>query len=120
MSLKLGDNSVDGLVDSPLEIHRVGTCGNILEADVDDALRKNGGRCCAVSGLLVGLGSDLLYELGAHILEFILELDFLGYGDTVLGNLRSAVLLVNHDIAALRTESRLHCIGKRICAGLHL
>src|SRR6476620_204653 len=47
-----------------------------------------------VTGHVVGLGGDLLDELGTHVLERVLQLHLLGDRDTVVGDGRSAPLLV--------------------------
>jgi hypothetical protein len=39
---------------------------------------------------IIGLGGDLAHHLRAHVLELVLKLDFLGDGDTVLGDARRA------------------------------
>ena len=62
----------------------------------------------AVAGNVVGLRGDLAHHLRAHVLELVFELDLLGDGDAVLGDARRAVGLVEHDVAALRTERHLH------------
>jgi hypothetical protein len=41
------------------------------------------------------------HHLGAHVLELVLKLDFLGDGDAVLGDAGCAERLVEHDVAAL-------------------
>ena len=56
-----------------------------LEAFLDDRLGQNGRRGGAVAGVVIGLGRDLAHHLRAHVLELVLELDFLGDGDAVLG-----------------------------------
>ena len=57
-----------------------------------------------IAGDVVGLDGNLAHQLRAHVLEGILELDFLGDGHAVIGNQRSAELLVQHNVAALRTK----------------
>ena len=60
---------------------------------------------------------DLLAQhLRAHVLELVLELDFLGDGDAVLGDARGAEALVDHDIAALGAERDFHCVGENVDA----
>jgi hypothetical protein len=48
----------------------------------------------------------------------ILELDFLGDRDTVVGDGRRAELLVEGDVAALRAEGGLDGIGEHVDAFL--
>ena len=37
----LSDDLSDSLVDTALEVHGVGTCGDVLQPDTDDALGKD-------------------------------------------------------------------------------
>ena len=48
-----------------------------------------------------GLGGDLVDHLGAHVLELVLELDFLRDRHAVLGDARRAERLLDDDVAAL-------------------
>src|SRR5262249_24753129 len=63
-----------------------------------------------------GLAGDLLHHLGAHVLELVLELDLLGDGDAVLGHRRRAEALLDHHVAAARTERHAHRVGERVDA----
>ncbi len=63
---------------------------------------------------------NLTDHLRAHVLELVGKLDFLGDGDAVLGDPGSAEALLDHDVAALRTERDLHGIGENIDAAQHL
>ena len=107
------DDGVDGLLDAALELHRVGAGGDVLEAFAEDRLGEHGGGGGAVAGEVGGLGGDFLHHLGAHVLDRIVELDFLGDGHAVLGDGRRAELLVDDDVAALGTERDLHRLGER-------
>ena len=113
------DHGSDSLVDTALEVHRVGAGGHVLDADVDDRLGEHGGGGGAVARLLVGLGGDLLDHLGAHVLEAVLEFHFLGDGHAVLCDLRGAEFLGDNDIAALRSEGHLDCVSERVGTVLH-
>ncbi len=46
--------------------------------------------------------------------KWIVELDLLGDGDAVVGDGRGAELLVERDVAALRTEGRLDRVGEDV------
>ncbi len=81
---------------------------------------ENGRRRGAVAGDVVGLRSDLTHHLGAHVLELVLKLDFLGDGDAVLGDARRAERLVEDDVAALGTERHLDGVGEDVDAAQHL
>src|SRR5690606_14535813 len=79
--LQLVDNGDGGLVDTALEVHRVHAGGNGLQAFVDDGLGQYGSGGGAVTGFVVGLGGNVLEQLSAHVLELVLQLDFLGDGN---------------------------------------
>src|SRR5215210_1298972 len=55
-------------------------------------------------------------HLRAHVLELVLEFDFLGDGDAVLGDAGSAEALVDHHVAALGTQRDLHRVGEDVHA----
>src|SRR6267142_2069933 len=63
--------------------------------------------------------SDFAHHLRAHVLELVVKLDFLGDGNTVLGNAGCAERLVEHDVAALRTERHLHRVVEDFDAAQH-
>ena len=112
------DDGLNGLVDSALQPDRVGSGGHSAQALVDQRLGQHGGGGGAVAGDVVGLGSNLLGELGAEILVGILELDLLGDGHAVVGDGGGAPLLVEHDVAALGAEGHLDGVGEGVDAAL--
>ena len=118
--LGVGADGIDGrlgrLLDAAAHDHRVCTGGKVLQTLADHRLRQHGGRGGAVARDVVGLGRDLTHELRAHVLERIGQLDLLGDGHAVVGDERSAELLVEHDVAALGAEGDLHGIGQSIDA----
>ncbi len=118
--LQLGDDSDGRLVDAALQIHRVHAGSDGLQAFVDDGLGQHGGGGGAVTGLVVGLGRDVLDQLGAHVLEAILQLDFLGNGNAVLGDGRSTEALLQHHVAAFRAEGRFYRISQDVHTDQHL
>ena len=79
-------------------------------------LGENGSGGGAVTGSVGGLGGDFLHELGAHVLELVFELDFLGNGHAVLGDDRSAKALLDGNVAALGAKGDFHGIGKLVNA----
>src|SRR4029077_6192297 len=93
--------------------------GDGLQALADDCLREHGGRGGAVAGLIGGVGRDFLHHLCAHVLELVLELDLFRDRDAILGDGGCAEALLEHGIAALGAERRLHCIGENIHAPEH-
>ena len=112
------DDLVDGLLDPAAQGQRVGAGGDVLEALADDDLGQQGRRRGAVAGDVVGRRGDLADELGALVLEDVLDLDLAGDGDAVVGDRRRAELLVEHDVAALRAEGDLDRVGDGVDAGL--
>jgi hypothetical protein len=62
------------------------------------------------------LRSDFAQHLRAHVFELVLEFDFLGDGDAVLGDARGAEALVDDDVAALGTERDLYRVGEDVDA----
>ena len=114
--IALADDGFDGLVDAALEGHGVGAGGNGLDAFAIDGLGEHGGGGGAVAGDVGGLRSDFADHLGAHVLERVAELDFLGDGDAVLGDGGRAELLLDDDVAALGAEGDLHRVGQNVDA----
>ncbi len=104
---QLGDGGLDGLVDAALQVDRVRSGGDVLQALAVDALGEQRGGRGAVAGGVGGLGGDLLHHLGAHVLVGVGQLDFLGDGHAVLGDGRRAEFLVDDDVAALGAEGHL-------------
>ncbi len=111
------DRSDDAGLDTALEAHRVGACGDVAQAFMHHRPGQHGGGRGAVTGDVVGLLGDLLDELGTDPLERILELDLLGDRDAVVGDRGCAPLLVEHDVAALRAERDPHRVGELVHAG---
>jgi hypothetical protein len=120
LGLEILDDFCDGEVDAALQVHRVHAGGNGLGAFANDGLGENRGGRRAVAGDVVGLGGDFTDELGAHVLELVFQFDFLGDGNAVLGDARSAEGLVDDDVAALRAERDLHGVCEDVDATQHL
>ena len=112
------DGAGHGLLDAALDPHRVGAGGDVAHADRHHRLSQHRGGGGAVTSDVVGLRRHFLDELGAHVLEGIVELDLLGDRDTVVGDRRGAVLLVEHDVATLRAERHLDGVGELVHARL--
>ena len=107
----VGHDLVDGALDAALERQRVGAGGDVLQTLANDRLSEHGRRRGAVAGHVVGRRGDLADELGALILEDVLDLDLTSDGDTVVGDRRGAELLVKDDVAAARAERDLDGVG---------
>ena len=92
--------------------------GDVAQALVDHRLGEHGRGRGAVTGDVVGLGRDLLGELGAEVLVRVVELDLAGDGHAVVGDRGRAALLVDDDVAAARAERHLDGVGERVDAAL--
>ena len=102
------------LVNTTLQVHRVSTCGYVLQALGYDSLGEDCSGCCTVACVVAGLACYALNKLCASVLELILELHFLSYGHTVLCNLRSTELLLNDNVTSFWTESYLYCVSQLV------
>src|ERR1700722_10840105 len=116
---EVGDHGFHRQIDTALQIHRVHAGGNRLGAFAHDRSRKNGRGGGAVAGRIGRLGGHFAHHLGAHVLELVFKLDFLGDGDAVLGDAGRAERLVEHDVAALRAERHLDRVGENLDAAQH-
>src|SRR6202012_2782645 len=114
------NDGFDRKVDTALEVHRVHAGGNRLGAFTDDRSRQNGCGGGAVAGSIGRLGGDFAHHLGAHVLELVVKLDFLGDGDAVLGDAGRAERLVEHDVAAFGAERDLDRVVENIDSAQHL
>ena len=101
-----------------LSAHRVGAGGDVLQALADDRLGQHGRGRGAVAGDVVGRRGDLAHELGALVLEDVLDLDLTGDRDAVVGDRGRAELLVEHHVAALGAEGHLDRVGQGVDAAL--
>src|SRR6202012_4704140 len=113
------NDGFDRKVDTALEVHRVHAGGNRFGAFTDDRSREHGRGGGAVAGRIRRLGGYFAHHLGAHVLELVVKLDFLGDGDAVLGDAGRAERLVEDDVAALRTERHLDGVGEDVDAAQH-
>ena len=115
---KVLDDRVDSLLDAAAQGQRVGAGGHVLEALANDDLGQQGRGGGTVTGDVVGRRGDLADELGALVLEDVLDLDLAGDRDTVVGDRRRAELFVEHDVTAFRAERDLDRVGDGVDAGL--
>ena len=99
--LELGADGLDGGDDAAPDLHRVGAVRDRVEPGLGDGARQHGGRGGAVAGLLVGVVGHVLHQLGAHVLELVLELHGLGHRHAVLGDLGGAPGALDDHVAAL-------------------
>ena len=112
------DGRLDGLFDAALEPRRVRTGGDVAQTFLDERLGEHGRGRRAVTGHVVGLGGDFFDELGAHVLERVLELDLASNRHAVVGDGGRAELLADDHVAALGPERHLDRVGQLVDAGL--
>ena len=62
------------------------------------------------------LEATSLHHLRAHVLQRVLQLNFLGDGDAVLGDERRTKFLLDDDVAALGAKGDFHCVGENVHA----
>src|SRR6185503_2434248 len=106
-------------VDAALEIHRVHARGDVFHALAHDRLGEHGCRGGTVAGDIRCFGGDFLHHLRAHVLEPVLELDFLGDRHAILGDGRRAKGALEHHVAPAWAERDLHRVGQDIQAMDH-
>jgi len=114
--LQFIDHNLNGFLDTALEGHGIGAGCHQLRAFVINRLRQDRCRGGPVSCHITGLAGNFLDHLGAHVFEFVFELDFLGNRYTILGNRGTAKGFLDHYVASLRTQRYLHCICQSIDA----
>ena len=117
--LQLGGDRLDGLLDAALDVHRVRAGDDVLRAFAVDGLRQHGRGGGAVAGDVGRLARDFADHLRAHVLERVLQVDFLGDRHAVLGDGRRSELLVEDDVAALGAEGDLDRVGQLVDAAQH-
>ena len=117
-SRRFSTTCVDGLLDPAAQGQRVGAGGHVLQPLANDDLGEQGRRRGAVAGHVVGRRGDLAHELGALVLEDVLDLDLTSDRDAVVGDGRRAELFVEHDVTAFRAEGDLDRVGDGIDARL--
>ena len=115
---QLGGDGLDGLLDATLEGHRVGACGDVAQTLLDEGLGEDGGSGGAVASDVVRLLGNFLDQLCADLLVRVVELDLLGDGHTIVGDRGGSPLLLEDDVAALRTEGDAHGVGEDVHAPL--
>ncbi|MEY3366676.1 MAG: hypothetical protein RIS71_1413 [Actinomycetota bacterium] len=103
-------------LDATLQAHRVRACCDVAQTFAHHGPGEHGCRGRSVTGNVVGLLRDFLHQFRADALVRIFQLDLLGDRHTVIGDRRSAPLLVEHDVAALWSERHAHGIGQLVHA----
>src|SRR4029453_3912111 len=109
---------IHGCVDPPLETDRAGPRSDRSETFMYQRLGQHCCRCCPVTSDIVGLGGHFLGQLRAEVLIRVVELDVARHRHAVVGDGRSAPLLVKNDITALGAQGDLHGVGEGVDAPL--
>ena len=105
--LQFGYQGFHGLVEAALDLHRVVAGGYQFGTLTVDRLGQHGSGGGAVAGHVGGLGGDFFHQLGAHVLELVVQFDFLGDGYAVLGDEGRAERFLDDDVAAFGAEGYL-------------
>ncbi|SCB64893.1 unnamed protein product [Fusarium graminearum] len=118
------DDGLNSSLDTAAEVHGVAAGGNVLDSLGEDGTGENSSGGGTVTGDLVGLGSNILEELGTEVLELVLEAHSAGNGNTIyndlleviqtLGDLGRAKAGLNEDISALGTECGSNGLGEGV------
>ncbi len=116
---EVGDHGVHSQVDTALQIHRVHAGCNRLGAFAHNGCGQHGRGGGAVASSVSRLGGHFAHHLGAHVLELVFKLDFLGDGDAVLGHAGCTERLVEHDVAALGAQRDLHRVIENVDTAQH-
>ena len=96
---------------------RVSTCFQVLHSFVDHCLSKNSSGRSTVTGYIVGLGSYFFYQLCAHVLERIFQLNLFCNGNTIVSDQRSTELFVKDYVSSFRSDRYTNGICKFIYTG---
>ena len=114
--LNLFDRQFDRLVNAALNSHGVRARGHRLHAFAENRLGQNGGRGGAVARHIGSLGCYFAHHLGAHVLERILQLDFLGHAHAVFRDGGSAELFLENDVSSFGSQGDLYCFSQLVDA----
>src|SRR5699024_118249 len=113
-----------GSLDTLVQLDGVRAGCHVAQTLGDERLGQQGGGGGAVTGDVVGLDCNRLDQLGAEVLEGILNIDVTGDGDAVVGDQRATERLVQDHIAATGAQGDLDGVGQGIhapenaCAGV--
>ena len=107
-------------IDAALQVHRIHAGCDQLDPFLNNRLSQHCRGGGAIASDVAGLRRHFAQHLRAHVLELVFELDLLGDRDSVLGDARGAVALVEDDIAAFGPEGHPDSVGEDIDAVQHL
>ncbi len=116
--LDRADDGDHGLLDTATHLHRVRTSSYETETVCNHCLGEDRCRGRTVTGDIVGLVRNFLGKLCTHVLEWVVKLDLFCDCHTVIRDRGRSPLLLEDDVAALRTERHLDGIRERVHARL--
>ena len=111
-------DSGNSLVDSTLEGHRVRARSHVTQSFAHQGLSQNGRGRGSITGDVVSLLGNFLDQFGADLLEGVFEFDFLGDGNTIVGDRGGAPLLFQHNVATTWAQGDLDCVSELVHATL--
>ena len=117
--LDVGDDGYDREVDAALQIHRVHPGGDGFQAFAHDRLGEHGRGRRAVARFVAGARCDFAHHLRAHVFEVVVEFEFTGDRDAVLGDARGAIGFVDQHVAALGSQGDFDGVGENVDAIQH-
>lgn len=97
-------DSLNGSHEASANFNRVGAVSHPVESSLGNRPSKDSSRGRSISGLFVGIVGHVLNQPGAHVLELVLQVNGLGDGDTILGDLGTAPARLNDHVAALENN----------------
>src|SRR5207237_7488637 len=101
-------NRLNGAIDTALQIHGIGSRGDVLDAFAIDRLGQDGRGGGTVAGKIAGLARDFLYHLRSHIFVPVLQLDIFSNRDPVFSDERRAELPAECNVTAFWAQSNVN------------
>ena len=117
---QLGLGRVHRLLNAAPHRRRIGPGHDVAQTFLENRPRQDRGRRGAVAGQVGGLLGHLDDQLGAHVLETVLQFDLLGHRHAVLGHRRSAIGLVDDHVASRGAHRNGHGVRQFVHALHHL
>ncbi len=112
------DHSSHSFFHPPAQFDWASTSGRIAKPLLDHCLGEHGGRCGAIASFVLGLSRHLLDQLGSNVFERICKFDLFSDRVTVVDDVGRAIGLLEHHIAAFRSDRDPNGISKGIHAAL--
>ena len=112
------DNCVNCHLHAFFHDHRVCARRNVLHAFAHKRLCEQGSGRGAVAGNIVRLGGDFFHELCAHVFESVFQFHFFCNRNTVVGNQRCAVFLIENHVSAFGAERDFNGVAQFVNTGL--